>query len=398
LHNSSNNLHSHDIQEIICQSCQEINSMSVEPNSTFSTSFREIRNILDSIIFPVIAVDGDFKVRRLNKAALDRSSISDFKEALGQPCYQVLYSRNSTCPYCPYSAENGDQKDGTTIEKIIHEQSKTDNGVEEKTLRLLFHKMDSDRMIFLETIEDITLQRELHEEAVRMERLAAIGTMISGIAHELNNPLTGIGLTLQNLKANINTMTGDEILKRLNLLSKDLDRASRVVTDILTFSRPGEIKLAPGDIVQVIKRAIANIKRLYPVLSRRVEWIFEGENEVITGINPEKLERVFINLFKNSLQAFDYNRGSIKLDIKKTIKWIHIIIEDDAGGIPEDAVNRVFHPFFTKSVDSSGTGLGLSICHSIIAEHRGKIRLRSIGNQTKFYISLPLELKRGEYE
>jgi signal transduction histidine kinase len=369
--------------------------MFVNADTEFNDSFRELRNILDALIFPVIAVDNQFKVIRLNKAALDRSNIPAFHEAIGHPCYRILYDRTSICPYCPKFSDNTESKNSGTVEKIIHEHTKSG---EEKTLRLLFHKMDSERLNFLETIEDITQQRELQEESVRMERLAAIGTMIAGIAHELNNPLTGIGLTLQNLKANVSTMTENEILKRLNLLGKDLDRASRVVTDILTFGRPGEIKLSPGDIIQVIKRAIANVQRLYPVLSRRVEWVMEGETEIITDINPEKLERVFINLFKNSLQALDYNKGTIQLDIKKTNKWAHIIIEDDAGGIPKDMINKIFHPFFTASADNRGTGLGLSICHSIITEHRGKIRVRSFGRQTKFFISLPLELRRGDNE
>ncbi|MDH5655881.1 MAG: ATP-binding protein [Spirochaetia bacterium] len=349
-------------------------------------SFGELREILDSLIFPVIAVNTEFQVMRLNRAALERSSINQFQKAIGEPCYSVLYSRNSICPYCPIQ-ENPAHPEENSIEKIIQEKVKSG---EEKTLRLLFHKIDSKNFSFLETIEDITSQRELQEEAVRFERLAAIGTMVSGIAHELNNPLTGMGLTLQNLKANISTMSQDEINKRMNLLNKDLDRASRVVDDILTFSRPGELKLSPGDVVQVIKRAIANIQRLYPVLSRRVNWELTGEAEIITDINSEKLERVFINLFKNALHAFDYNEGTIMVDIKKTEKWTHIIIEDNAGGIPGNLLNKIFHPFFTNSQNKKGTGLGLTLCHSIITEHKGKIRARSLENHTKFYLSLPL--------
>jgi len=341
---------------------------------------------MDALIFPVIAVNENFQVIRLNQAALDRSDQKNFPEALKHYCYEILYGRKNICPYCPFSPENQTQPDGEVHERII--QSAGANN-EEKTLRLLFHRIKSERLYFVETIEDITKQRERQEEMVRMEKLAALGTMVSGIAHELNNPLTGIGLTLQNLAANAKTMTSEEIQKRMHMLQKDLDRASRIVSDILTFARPGEINLTPGDVIHIIQRAIATIQRLYPVLSRRVEWKLEGEQEAITYIHPEKLERVFINLFRNSIQALDYASGHIRVDIKKTVKWIHVIVEDDAGGIGAEEIDKIFHPFFSKSEDKRGTGLGLSICHSIITQHKGKIRVRSFENQTKFYLSLP---------
>jgi signal transduction histidine kinase len=275
--------------------------------------------------------------------------------------------------------------------------SSVENG-EEKLLRILIHRPSAAHPYFVESIEDITLHRQRSEEEARKENLAALGTMISGIAHELNNPLTGIGLTLQNLTANLSTMDRDEILVRLNHLHKDMNRASRIISDILSFATPSKPKFSTGDLTQVIHRAWGNVNRLYPLLSKRVEWRYEGPESEIININQEKIERLFINLFKNSLQAFDYASGTILVSMTESDASVHIVIEDNAGGIPREHLNRIFLPFYSTGRDGRGSGLGLTICHQIIKEHNGRIRAGSSDGKTRFYISLPAGISAKQDE
>lgn len=355
--------------------------------------------ILDALPHPTFAIDHLFQIRRLNRAALELTGKSEFSHLMGETCYSEFHNRDTVCPFCPLvdvpSTESGaiqgsgridHSQANRTISKIIQEKHK---GGPEKTLQLHFFFTGHQYISHVEMIEDITGEKEHQEETLRKENLTAMGTMISGIAHELNNPLTGMGLTLQNLMANLDTMESPEIKSRLNILYKDLRRASRIVTDILSFSRPGNLKLTRSDIRLIVQRAKNTIQRLYPVLCRKTEWIFEGDDSIIFDFHPEKVERLFFNLFRNTIQALDYKSGYIRVEFRQSRKNVHVIVEDNAGGIPEEQLNRVFQPFYSNSKGSSGSGLGLSICHSIVKEHSGRIRVRSSSGKTTFHISLP---------
>ncbi len=360
----------------------------------------ETEAILDSQPAATFAIDGAYRIVRLNRSALRLSGQERYKDAIGQPCYRLIHNRDSVCPFCPLEhewnpppppepreeGEDGDRVETPSEEKIIHHPGSQG----ELTYKLNFILGQTVRVRMVEIVEDITRQREQQEESLRMENLASLGTMISGIAHELNNPLTGMGLTLQNLEANLTTMESREVLHRLQILQKDLRQAARIVSDILGLARPGNLTRNRGDLLRVIQRAQANTVRLYPVLSRRIQWrLNSNEDTVIFYFNQEKIERLLINLFRNSLQAYDYSPGEIRVEVRSSSRYVHIIVEDDAGGIPEDQIRRIFVPFYSKSADGRGTGLGLSISLGIVREHNGRLTVRTSGKSTRFFVSLP---------
>ena len=363
--------------------------MSSQENSLDTGQAGEAESILDALPQPMICIDDDFKVVRLSRSSLEFIG-TDSSSAIGDHCYRLLYNRESICPYCPVQNEWADRPGvintaPSSIEKIIQ----TREAEEEKSYRLSFTRVGGPRIQIMEMIEDITGQREKQEETMRMEKLAAIGTMISGVAHELNNPLTGMELNLQNLVANLPTMNVQEVTKRLTMVRKDLNRAARVVQDILNFSRIEELQLSRADMNMVVQRAKANVLRLYPVMSRKVEWRLYAGDDVTFYYNAEKMERLFINLFKNSIQALDYGEGYIRFNMKSTNNVAHILVEDNAGGIAPDDLKYIFNPFYTNSQNGRGSGLGLSICHNIVEEHKGKIQVQSSGGKTRFHIILP---------
>ncbi|MCB1166175.1 MAG: PAS domain-containing sensor histidine kinase, partial [Leptospiraceae bacterium] len=370
----------------------------VSESDLSKSRLEETEAILDSQPSATFAIDGAYRIVRLNRAALQLTGMERYKEAIGQSCYRLIHDRDSICPFCPLDNEwkvaatperTSDEDrpiDSPSEEKIIHRPS--DQG--ERTLKLDFIQGQTVRVRLVEIVEDITAQREQQEESLRMENLASLGTMISGIAHELNNPLTGMGLTLQNLEANLTTMDSREVLHRLQILQKDLRQAARIVSDILGLARPGNLRRNRADLLRVVQRAKANTVRLYPVLSRQIRWVIRSPDEtMIFYFNPEKIERMLVNLFRNSLQAYDYSPGEIRVDMRRSQRYVHIIIEDDAGGIPDDQIRRIFVPFYTRSADGRGTGLGLSISLGIVREHNGRLRVRTIGKSTRFLVSLP---------
>ncbi|MBX7058096.1 MAG: HAMP domain-containing histidine kinase [Leptospirales bacterium] len=336
------------------------------------------------------AIDASYRLQAINRAGRERLQPNGAGNT--ERCYHALYGRTQVCPYCPLLQETERKQLGERVlEKLI---SWRNTRREEKSLRLLFSpRADSEGL--MEAVEDITAQQQSQEETLRKENLASLGIMISGIAHELNNPLTGMGLNLQNLAANLAAMAPDEIAKRLSILRKDLQQAARIVSDILSFSRPGNLRLAVADIREAVEQAQAKTRRLYPVLSRQTEWQNEGEG-VAFPFDPEKIERLLINLYRNSLQAMDYAPGYIRTAVRQTRRSVQLIIQDNAGGIPADQLKHIFKPFFSNSRDGRGSGLGLTICHSIVREHSGRIHARSQSGQTRFYISLPMQHSAGQ--
>lgn len=354
---------------------------------------RELEAIYDVVQDPLVLIDSDFKIQRANLATIRFAKNNQYNELLDRKCYEVLYQRTDVCPYCPKinaktKEKNHSNSNSTPITREIFFRSED----KKQTLLLEFYPYPKQEDLFwmVEKISDVTKQRDKEEESFRMRNLASLGILISGIAHELNNPLTGISLTLQNLKANWQNQPPEQIEKRLDMIRNDISRAAIIVSDIISFAKTDKVKVTLGDIVETINRAKDTVIRLYPHLSKNINWRITSDHDYQFPFHPGKMERLFMNLFRNSLQAFDYRPGEISIELRKTKNWLHIIVEDNAGGIPDSIIQKIFDPFFTSNKSGTGTGLGLSICHSIVKEHDGNISVKSVEQKTRFTISFPL--------
>ncbi|MCW7471465.1 LIC_12097 family sensor histidine kinase [Leptospira kanakyensis] len=352
---------------------------------------RELEAIYDVVQDPLVLIDSDFNIQRANLATILFAKNNKYDELLDRKCYEVLYQRTDICPYCPkinVKSKEKNQTYSTPITREIFFRSED----KKQTLLLEFYPYPKQEDLFwmVEKISDVTKQREKEEESFRMRNLASLGILISGIAHELNNPLTGISLTLQNLKANWQNQPPEQIEKRLDMIKNDISRAAIIVSDIISFAKTDKVKVTLGDIVETINRAKDTVIRLYPHLSKNIVWRIACDHDYQFPFHPGKMERLFMNLFRNSLQAFDYRPGEISIELRKTKNWLHIIVEDNAGGIPDAIIQKIFDPFFTSNKSGTGTGLGLSICHSIVKEHDGNISVKSSEQKTRFTISFPL--------
>lgn len=362
-------------------------------HDTLEQRLAETEAILDAQPIASFGIDQFFRIMRLNHRALRYTGHDSYKSVIQQSCHRMIQNRVDICPFCPLENEwkklfsENDESDRPyrIIEKIIQKRV----GKGEKSFKITFILIRTNSIRIVEMIEDITEERERQEEMLRIENLATMGTMISGIAHELNNPLTGISLTLQNLQANISTMDSSEVIKRLQFIYKDLSKASRIVQDILSLARPGIKEKHQINLVRIIEKARDNTARLYPVLSRKIRWEIPASDDFILPADPDKLERLFFNLFRNAIQAYDYKEGLISVHLKHFRNSIYITIADDAGGIPPEIFQRIFVPFHSGSRTGRGTGLGLPICLNIVKEHGGRLKIRSSRGRTFFFISLP---------
>ncbi|NOX20243.1 MAG: HAMP domain-containing protein [Nitrospirae bacterium] len=225
------------------------------------------------------------------------------------------------------------------------------------------------------------------EELIRHKKLAAIGTLASGVAHELNNPLNNIHLSAQILAREIK---GDSegIIKETveDILSQTL-RVKKIVGDLLEFAREKKPEKQRINITELIKRVYAQIQKIYQ--TRDIVFNFQGPEEMYLSLDPAQIERVFLNLFSNAIDAMN-GKGEIRVRITEDEDVVKIEISDTGPGIPEDYIDKVFDPFFTTK--DKGTGLGLSIVYNIVKNHYGHIEVISSDKGTTFIISLPREL------
>jgi PAS domain S-box-containing protein len=236
---------------------------------------------------------------------------------------------------------------------------------------------------------DVTDLKRLEEQLIQAEKLAAMGQMLAGVAHELNNPLTAILGVTELLRER---PAADEASKRqLELTHRQARRAARIVQNLLEFSRPASPQKRPLDVNNLIERTL----QLHEHSLRRnaIEVDFHpqpGLPGVIGDAN--QLIQVFLNLVTNAEQAIREIRDSGRLQIRlgRTADRVSLAFQDDGVGIRPEMLPRIFDPFYTTKRPGGGTGLGLSICMSIIREHSGTIEAASLpAGGSAFTVYLP---------
>jgi signal transduction histidine kinase len=222
----------------------------------------------------------------------------------------------------------------------------------------------------------------------RTSRMAAVGTLTAGIAHELNNPLNNIGLNAEALRERLADYSDAQKLKMLDDVLHQVERASATVRNLLDFTRvdkPIFVPLAIADVVREARRLVANEAAL-----RNVTFQLElgGDLPPIPGSRRD-LQQVFLNLFLNAIQAMPEG-GTITVRARAARDRIEIEVADTGVGIPPDQLGSIFDPFFTTKEVGDGTGLGLFVSYGIIEKHQGGITVQStVGQGTTFLVTLP---------
>ena len=243
------------------------------------------------------------------------------------------------------------------------------------------------------------------DKLVQSEKMAAIGKLVAGVAHELNNPLTAIIGIAQLLQSG---ELSEGVKQDLEKLVGEAHRAGKIVHSLLDFSRQQRPERSPVLVEDVLSSTLKILA--YELQSRNIECRTDLAGDLpATMADAHQLQQVFVNLISNAHEAmYEANRGgALKItselaaiggengdgeagDLRSTT-GIRICIEDDGPGIPSDVLPRIFDPFFTTKSPGKGTGLGLSVCHGIVGEHGGQIWVESeAGEGTRFYVQIPV--------
>lgn len=238
------------------------------------------------------------------------------------------------------------------------------------------------------SIRDITIERKLEQQVVQSERLAAMGAMIGGVAHELNNPLTsilGVSELLQD------TESSESARKQIAMLQQQARRAAEIVQNLTYFSRPPAPGKSKINLTEIVERTL-NL-HAYSLRKNNITIDFLKEDSVPYALgDPHQMMQVFLNLILNAEQAIREVRekGTLRIRMGRSEKNVWVSFQDDGPGIPKENLASIFDPFYTTKRPGRGTGLGLSICKSVMKEHNGSVEAtNSPDGGAVFMVTLP---------
>jgi two-component system sensor histidine kinase AtoS len=235
------------------------------------------------------------------------------------------------------------------------------------------------------TLEDVSEVKALTQQLIRADRLAAMGELTAGVAHEVRNPLGIIRASMQLVE---DPRSDPEKVREAGAIIKhEIDRLDKVIKALLDFGRPSSPTLLHVDVEDVLKEVALFTRRFASRSDVTIDEHYSGDLPAALA-DPNQLKQVFVNLITNAVQAMEPEGGSITVETGAADGFVHVRLVDDGPGIPSEQLAKVFDPFF--STRDEGTGLGLTIVHRIVDEHDGHIEVESsVGVGTSFTIFLP---------
>ena len=354
-------------------------------------------NILESLDDGLLVVGSDDRVIRWNQA-LERSYGTTRADALGQPLQQLFE------PHFVAAIRNArrERPHGTTVFRLPlvarGVRANTHLLVNVTTVPLQAVAGTSDQTGTIVMLEDITERTQLEEQLRISEKMASLGLLAAGVAHEVNTPLTGISSYTQMLLEQADP--DDPRTKLLEKIEKQTFRAARIVNGLLTLSRPSHAEAAeraPVDLNGVIGDVMSLLEHQLEKGSIKIRRELSTESVQLIGYEF-KLQQVFLNLILNARDAMP-SGGWLTLATRRDNGHVVAEISDTGSGIPPEHLARIYDPFFTTKPSGHGTGLGLSISYGIVREHDGAIHCDSTpGQGTRFTLLFPAATAAGHAE
>lgn len=359
-------------------------------NQELEKKRKEIQAVLDGITDLMLVLTEDLRIQRVNHV---------FKEwfpgidPIGRTCHQVFRGKDSKCSDCPAqrSLELGEivkdlciykVKDKFRHFEIIASPLKTEPNGERNVL--LFKR-------------DVTLEKDFQAQFYQAEKMATVGALAAGVAHEINNPLAAISGFAEGLQRRIGRIRDkvepellEDFTEYTDTIVKECLRCRDIVRTLLTFSRPVAASLSPVSINQCVKDTLFILKHHFKEQHKIAVKTELTENLPAIMGDESQLKQVIINLFINALDAT--GEGDVIRIITRpgAHEGVDLIVEDSGCGIPAELHDKLFEPFFTTKPVGQGVGVGLSTCYTIVKNHHGEITVNSKeGKGTSFKVSLP---------
>ena len=346
---------------------------------------RNLEAVFDGIRDQLSVQSPEYRILRVNRAVSQKYH-SDFRELIGKKCYETYYQRSQPCERCPVAVSIKTKAFATSVMKISGEDT---------TLRFFSYPIfDEKGNVFsvIEHVQDITDEQRLQEQLVQSEKLAGIGYLASGVAHEINNPLSGIIGMAEAAQEEEDLPT---IRSHLGDILNCSHRISEIVKGLRSYCRVAkQEELSRVDINEVLDDSVKMVRMGLKAGAVEVVKKFEPVEKV--EANPGELQQVFVNLITNAFQAVNGKGGTITLSSRSLKDIIEVKVMDTGVGIPQKYLGKIFDPFFTTKKTGEGTGLGLNVVYRIVSKYGGTIDVESKeGLGATFTVRFPTRREEG---
>ncbi|HEY6010942.1 MAG TPA: PAS domain S-box protein [Nitrospirota bacterium] len=351
--------------------------------NTVSRSQKEWRDTFDSLSDMIAIVNKDYTILKVNKAFSAYYGLKP-AEAINRKCFELIHGSDTPIPTCPHRTimeggresitEMTDRKTGRTLQISTHP----------------YISPDGEIIGLIHVMRDVTDMKDKEMRLIMSERLAALGQMASGIAHEINNPLASVagcseGLLLRLKKGQVDVKLFESYL---NIIQEEVFRCKSITSAMLSFVRKTTYERRDIDINHALDKTLEVISFQGRLKELRIEKNYQDPSPSVRG-NEGELRQVFLAIITNALDAME-DKGTLILETRTDADRVAIRIADTGPGIPDEVRSRIFDPFFTSKSEKGGTGLGLSIAHKIILNHHGSIDVASTAAAgAAFTVTLP---------
>lgn len=331
----------------------------------------------------VVGVDDEGLIRLFNEEATSATGLT-VEEAVGAPFVDTMVAHDLRAR----DRELVSALLAGSERKLVHESLLTTRSGRDRDIRWTFVRLPAAKgdVALFAFGQDVTDARATSERAHRKEKLATMGALTAGLAHEIRNPLNGAQLHLELLeRAARKGGAGAEVLDAAAVVSGEIARLSELLSEFLELARAQPLDRRPADVREILKRADANIAD--DAAGARVTTSLDlPAQALVSNVDDARLERVISGVITNAVEALaPHGGGHVTVRARRLPRHIVIEVEDEGPGIPEGA--PIFDPFF--STKSNGTGLGLAVAHRVITDHDGTIALESRKGRTCFRFTLP---------
>jgi two-component system NtrC family sensor kinase len=351
-------------------------------------SRNRLHAVIDGILEPIYMIDEAWQLVAVNRNKAEEMETTP-AALLGRVCYQAFFDRQEPCSHCQAALALAEQQP--------HRWSLSEVGADHlpQEWDISAYPVPDAPPGTARTVlvwQDRTEERRLENSLMQAGKLAAIGQLAAGVAHEISNPLTAINANAEMLKMVI--PANDDNYEAVDLIARAGDRATKVVRGLLDFARQAQYEFEPTDVNETVRQALALVA--YQLSSANIEVesrLAEGLPEVVAS--SEHLTSVWLNLLVNARDAVQDIEGERRITMESCPSGdgshVHVLIADNGRGMTPAELAHIFEPFFTTKDPGKGTGLGLATSHRIVAQHNGDIEATSApGAGTTFIVRLPV--------
>ncbi len=343
------------------------------------------RLTIDSLPIGLYVIDREYRIVLWNRKRETGTQGLRREEVLGRTIFEVLHRQ-------PGELLRQELVRVFAGGEVLESEQEVDAGGEPRTYRTtrLPMRVDGETISHVITIgEDLTETRAIQRAMHQTEKLAAVGQLAAGVMHEINNPLATIGACVAAIAPRLGPGADPTVHEYLDIIESEVGRATHIVEGLLDFSRAERAGSAPApaDLNALLERTLYLLQHHQRFRRLAVVRDFHPSLPPVVG-NDERLIQAAMAILLNAADATG-GRGTVTVTTRVEGPWVVAELTDDGPGIPPDVLPKIFEPFYTTKGPTRGTGLGLAICYGIIADHHGRLDVRSEPGRTTFRIALP---------